>query len=112
MALRRTSTLTLDREVISPIVLNAYTGHAGFVVREVGGEDFGRVLLADLDALRDNYRREIFRTLQIRNDAPVPYLVGTVLTLSRCLVRTVAPGQRDVEILIVTELALTQGGGL
>lgn len=90
--------------MISPIVRITHTNHAGFVIRELDGENIGRVLLADLNALRDNYRRQLFRTLQARNDAPVPYLVGTVLRVSGSLERTTAPGQPAVQFLVVTEL--------
>ncbi|KAG0358058.1 hypothetical protein BGX24_006087, partial [Mortierella sp. AD032] len=98
--------------VISPIVRNTYTNHAGFVIREVAGENIGRILLADLDALRDNYRRHIFGILQHRNDAPVPFIVGTVLRVSGCLDKRSVPGQPAVQFLVITELNLTQGGGL
>ncbi|KAF9577464.1 hypothetical protein BGW38_007312 [Lunasporangiospora selenospora] len=114
MAQRHVITLIIDREVmvISPIIRNTYTNHAGFVIREIGGENNGRVLLADLDALRDGYRRQIFGHLQVRNYAPVPYLVGTTLIVSGSLEKIIVPGQPAVQYLIVTELTLTRGGGL
>lgn len=97
---------------MTPIVRNIYTGHAAFVIREVGGVDNDRLLLADLDALRDNYRRNLFGILQTRNDAPVPYLVGTILRVSGCFERITAPGRPVIQYLAITELTLTRGSGL
>ncbi|KAF9580097.1 hypothetical protein BGW38_003386 [Lunasporangiospora selenospora] len=98
--------------VVSPIIRNTYTNHAGLLIREVTGENFGRVLLADLDARRDNYRRNIFRLLQRRNDAQVPYLVGTSIKVSGSLEKITIPGQPVVQYLIVTELSVTGGDGV
>ncbi|KAG0256506.1 hypothetical protein BGZ95_005477, partial [Linnemannia exigua] len=82
------------------------THHAAFVV-EAPGARAGRPLLADLDAGRDNYRREIFAILQRRNDAPVPNIIGTTLLVSGFIESRTIRGRPPQRILVISELALS-----
>ncbi|KAF8974126.1 hypothetical protein BGZ46_009759 [Entomortierella lignicola] len=90
--------------VTSHIVFNTVTGNAAFVVRETNGANVGQELLADLDANRDAYRRQLFAILQQRNDRPVPSLIGTVLQVSGYIAsRRIAGGvQRYLSISELT----------
>ncbi|KAF9190564.1 hypothetical protein BGZ49_003685 [Haplosporangium sp. Z 27] len=106
MALRFTPITDQLVTVTSHIVFNTVTGNAAFAVTENTGANAGRALLADLDANTDTYRRQIFGILQQRNDAQIPYLIGTTIRVSGMIRSERIPGRGVQQRLSIYELAL------